>query len=1095
MDRSVTNARCVLAALALCAGTCAPLAIGAVSGLERRVAEGVAGRGAGPFETAGLGVEAVDGVIELAARSVWVWREGETNRLVLEGDVVAMVGGSELRARRAVVWLARDPEVEGAYKMFGVFERLTTPGEVVSVRGARVPVRAVVRLTAPVKLRAGARLDGAPTRDDLVALVEDAEGVYRERVDRVEPEASAALRWAPRALGRSDGDAPARVIPEREATRVRSRAEQLLESYEQQRIVAAPEMTEEEREAAERARISGDVRRGSDGDGADSPRRAAQEAEPVRDPIFRSRGIFSIAIDGKVVVQGARDGYPGTITADGGITLQYQDAARGQTIDLRAERGVVYLKDGEDSARAPAQLSADEIDGIYLEGGVLAASDDWSVRSPRVYIDLQRDKMLMLDAVFWTVDQRTSMPLYLRADAVRQTALGEFEAEKARIATSSFYAPDLSVGVRDLRVSIREERRSGSGGGGVGVVRDGENDVALIGGGSSDPVRRVFVEGRNVTLNIGPVPVLWAPRLSADDDPIPLRDVRVDDSNRTGAAVRTRWDLFSLLGVDPIEGTDFDLQLDYYGERGPAFGVDGDWRTEQHTGSLFSYLLPSDNGTDVTASGRKIERDDETRGILSFEDIWRVQGPWTVALKGNYISDPALISAFFEERGRETTDFDSFVRLERTGDWTQFSLELSGSPNDFLAAEHRLQSPGYAVDKIPEARFVTMTRDLFEDEYPGLLTYQSESRIGAMRLRLSEVTASEYGFTTLGSAMRAFGTDQFTSLSTVQRGLGLDEGAVARFDTRHELRASLDVGDLRITPFVVGRMTAYDTGFPSFNAAQTDEVRWWGGAGVTISTTLTKINNDAQSRLFDINRIRHIVEPSITFFGADSGFAVGDVPIFDDDVEGLLRGQMIVAAVDQTWQTKRGGVGRWRDADLFKLRTELGWSDARAGMSPIPDYSDLRPELSLPGDYFGSEAVFTPTDSLAFSGSMVYDFDQEMTVRSSVGALVEHRPGFTSSIEYRDIAAINATYLAGSTRYEMSEKYTLRTSMSYNFNVGDFQNFNALVERRFQTGTFGVQVTYNNIREETRIGFFYRLSGTSGRAGGRFGGDGSFEAR
>lgn len=1073
MDRPVTNARCVLAALLVCAGSCAPVAVGALSGLE------------GPFETAELGVAPIEGVIELSAQSAWVWREGGTNRIVLDRDVVAMIGGSELKAKRAVLWLAKDGGVEGAYRVFGVFERLSTPGDVIAVRGERVPMRAVVKLTDPVKLRVGARIDGAPERKDLVELLENAERVYRERVDGEVPEAPKELRWAPKALGASGGDVRDRVIPEREATRVRSRAEQLLESYEQQRIVAAPEMTDEEREAAERARISGDVRTGSEGDDRRGAPRAVDSGEPeVRDPIFRARGIFSVAIDGKVVAQGARDGYPGTITADGGITLQYLDAARGQTIDLRAERGVVYLKEGEDSARAPAQLNADEIDGIYLEGGVLAASDDWSVRSPRVYIDLARDKMLMLDAVFWTVDQRTSMPLYLRADAVRQTALGEFEAEKARIATSSFYEPDLSVGVRDLKVSIREERGSGSGGAGAGTG-DG---VSGVGGGSSDPVRRVLVEGKNVTLNIGSVPVLWAPKLSADDDPVPLRDIRIGDSNRTGLAVRTRWDLFSLFGIDPIEGMDFDLQVDYYGERGPAFGVNGEWDTAQHSGSLFSYLVPSDNGTDVTSSGREIERDDETRGILSFEDIWRVQGPWTVALKGNYISDEAFIPAFFEERGWETTDFDSFVRLERTGDWTQFSLELSGSPNDFLAAEHQLQAPGYGVDKIPEARFVTMTRDLFEDEFPGLLTYQSESRIGAMRLRLSEVTPAEYGFTTLASATRAFGTDQFTSLSATQRALGLDEGAVARFDTRHELRASLDVGDIHITPFVVGRMTAYDTTFPSFNAAQTDDVRWWGGAGVTISTTLTKIDNGAQSRLLDINRIRHIVEPSITFFGADSGFAAGDVPIFDDDVEGLIRGQMIVAAVDQTWQTKRGGVGRWRDADLLKVRTELGWSDARAGMSAIPDFSDLRPELSLPGDYFGAEAVFTPTDSLAFSGSMVYDFDQDMTVRSSVGALVEHRPGFSSSIEYRDIAAIDATYLAGASRYIMSEKYTLGASASYNFDEADFQNFNATVERRFQTGTFGVQVTYNNIREETSLGFFYRLTGTSGGAGGRFGG-------
>ena len=137
--------------------------------------------------------------------------------------------------------------------------------------------------------------------------------------------------------------------------------------------------------------------------------------------------------------------------------------------------------------------------------------------------------------------------------------------------------------------------------------------------------------------------------------------------------------------------------------------------------------------------------------------------------KGTYISDEAFIPAFDEQRGRETVDFDSMLRLERTGERTQFALELSGSPNDFFGAEHLLQSPGYAVDKIPEASFVSVTHDPFEETMPGIFNYQFEASVGAMRLRFSEPTAAEYGFDTVGLAMGAFGTAPGVSLADTQR--------------------------------------------------------------------------------------------------------------------------------------------------------------------------------------------------------------------------------------------------------------------------------------------------------------------------------------
>jgi len=1089
-----TTAKALLLGLAVCAGsTHAPAAAFNTQHLQTPQPD--------PFDQIDLGVQTIQGILTLQAESGWLWQQGETNRIVLDRDVQVVIGGSTLNARRANIWLS--PKTDNTYQIFAIFEHLTSSDG--SFSGNRVPVRAVVKLDQPIKLTLGARLDTQPTRKDLTEFMDRSRALYQRRltpqsIPNQSASAQSSLRWAPKELPtQTESTDTQRTLPTPTITRGVSRVDQVLAATKGQDLIAQLKKEHQQRTATKSSTKS-------------STTASAPSTTTPKEPetIFKATGIFSIAIDGKVTLQGAQQSpdtpRPPTITATGGITLQYQDPASRQTMDLKAQRAVIFLNDDSDAPTAPSQLNASQIQGIYLEGGVFAGNADWSVRSPKIYIDLVNDKMLMLDAVFWTVDQKTNMPLYLRADSVRQTSQGEFVANKARVSNSAFYEPDLSIGLSTLKVSIRDEKPTRPGLLGlVGTVRDtltsnddltddplgtyqfAQEPQSTINPGS-DLVRRVFVEGENITLRLGSLPIFWLPNVKGSVDAFPLKEVQIGDTNRTGLSIRTRWDAFSLFGVDPIPNVKASVQLDYYGERGYAFGLSSSWNTPQHQGNLYSYLLPNDNGTDVTTAGRDIERTGEVRGRISFDDIWTLDQYWTIVTKANYISDEAFVPAFERRTGREEVDFDSLLRLERTGDRSQFAVEFSGNPNDFFAAEHLLQSPGYAVDKYPEASFVSVANDLLAETFPGIFQYQYEASIGAMRLRFSEVTAAEYGFDLASLSNAAFGTVPGVSLADTQRALGLNEDTIARFDTRHEITARFDAGPIAINPFVVGRITAYDTSFDTFSPSQTDDIRYWGAAGMTLSTTLTKVNDDASSDFFDIHRVRHIVEPSVTFWQADSGFAIGDTPVFDDDVESLIRGTMIRAAVDQTWTTKRGGAGRWRDADILKLNTEYVWSSDRAGTSIIPNYYAARPELSNPGTYLGSDIIFSPTDVLAFSGSLVFDLDQDQAARTSAGVLVEHRPGMTSSLEYRDIRALDATFLTARTRYILTEKYTIATSANYNFDQGDFQNFFARIERQFQIGTLGISLNYNNIRAETSIGIVFRPFGTSG-AGLGAGGD------
>ncbi len=994
--------------IAALAGSC--LAMGAQAWAANSIKSGSASRqpdaAERTFDQIDFPIEAVAGQIMLSAQAGWVWKEGQTHRIVLDRDVDVVLGDHRFLAASANLWLrklASDPDRQATrYQVYAIFTDMRSADGTITMKAQQLPVRGVIEIDEPLTMTLDARFDDRPDPKSRVgAFLGKTNALYAQRV-LGEPapasEPQAVRPWTP------------------------------------DWVPPQPETLGEEQSAS----------------------LADARGEP-RGPIFHPSGVFSVSIGGRIVIDGASSGTGSVITADGGVMIQYQDHANQRRIDFKAQRVVIYTA-GNEPITGVSELGTNQIEGIYLEGGVFAGDDQWSIRSPRMYLDVKNNKALMLDAVFWTTDQKTAMPLYVRAQSIRQTAQREFAAKKAKISNTAFFEPDLTIGVSDIKVTLNEPRDPQAG----------------------DSRPNVTVEGKNVTLNAGTIPVLWLPGFKVDPSSFPLKQFTVEDTNRSGTAIKTRWNAFSLLQLEAPPGIKVDLNLDYYADRGFGIGVVSDWMTREHRGGVFSYLLFDDNGTDIPASGRRIPRNGETRGIFTLSDIWEFTNAWTMITELSYISDAAFVSSLFDQRGRATEDFRNRLQLERLSDDTYFALELSTTANDFIVPEHLLQSPGYQVNKLPEARFVSLGKDLLPDFEPGLLTYSFEARAGMLRLAFSEVAASAYGFDTNSLADDAFGTGATDSLGDVFRAMGLDESAVARVDMRHELAARFDLGPIRVVPFVVGRATAYDSSFDAFSPGQSDEIRFWGSGGVTLSTTISKINNNAQSRFFDIHRLRHVIEPSITLWGSDSNFDTNDVPIFDDDVEGLLTGTSLRAAIDQTWQTKRGGIGRWRDVDVLKLRTEYVATSDRAGKSVIPEYFSSRPELSNPGDYFGASAIWKPTEVLAFAGEIIYDLDLDQTARASVGAIIEHRPGFTTSVEYREIQALDATFASLRARYRLSDKYALNTGLNYNFDLNDFQTFNAQILRRFQIGTLGAIIRYNNIRGETSFGFVFRPSGSRG---------------
>lgn len=1019
-----------------------------------------------------LPIPTVAGPIHFRASRVSVWSEAapsdgaSTRRLVLDGSVRVTLGDAVFESSRAFVWMQNLRSIGsagGEYQVFVVFEDVGSSAAAAgpNIAARWLPVQGVIQTTDRPEMQADLVLQGRPAADTglqqaeielanhlrrhlgLVELAGGRTGDEDPRIWQPMPapwvgtpayaaspgdSRSPAIQAAPRGTPGDPGASPAAVVPSGDPA-------------------AAPAGTPAETPDRPDQRVPAE-RLIADTDAAAAAERIAQTIralppaprEPARPPV---QGLVTLDT-GDVVVQAGTE--ETLLIATGGVVIQSTDAITGRTMLLKAERAVIFHDPG--SIEDVARLDREKFRGVYLEGAVMATNGQYTLRGQSVYYDLRADRAIVLDAVFNTYDERLRMPLYIRADAIRQEAKDEFTAEHPRLAASAFRRPLLTLGAS----SVTLRRMPGT---------DGQT--------------RNVVDAENIALRAGALPFFYWPVFEGEPERFPLRGITVQSPGGSDGALRTTWDLLSLSGIDgPRDlGAQLEANLlaDWYFERGLAGGVDASWATDRGEGSLLAYGILDDQGEDRTHSGTKLGHDGDNRGLILAEHRYRFSEHWTLIGELAYIGDETFIDAFFDSDGETRREFATGLTAQRLESNTAVTIQGRGSLNDFSANEYILAGPGYTTEKLPEFRYVRLSDDLFSS-HPGLLSYSTDSRGGYLRNNFTDPTAAELGFTRVGRSQAAFGIDPDQSIAERLRSEGYIEQGVWRADTRHELSSKLALGPVNVNPFAVGRATIYDNDFDEFSPEENDELRLWGAVGVTASTSIQRVYNDAESRLFDVHRLRHIIEPTATVYHAASTVDSADLPIYDDDVEGLAEGTTARIGISQTLQTDRGDFGRSRSVDFLVVDLELIWNDDERDIeSLIPRYYDPRPELSSPGTFGRLDALWQATESLGLTTEWIYSFDSNQPARTSAGYIIRHTPQLTSSGELRFLNPQNVTYADFAAQYALTDKYSFSGTVSFDVDEGDFRRARLGLRREFPGFFVRVDFVYDNVQDETSFGF------------------------
>ena len=727
------------------------------------------------------------------------------------------------------------------------------------------------------------------------------------------------------------------------------------------------------------------------------------------------------------------------ITLTGSFVLEYIASPRGQDfsqITLTAQRAVIFADPGLTQAVGSGRIGAESIRGIYLEGDVLASADDgdYTARAPRMYYDFRTGQAVMVDAILRTYLRQSTLPVYARAAELRQIASNQWSARNVVVSTSEFFTPHFAIGAERMTITRRPT--------------------------FADPTEKeTYLESENNTLRAGGVPFFWWPGFKGTLRDVPLRSVTVGSRTNDGVRIETSSDLLALLGAAPVEGLELRLGLDYFSKRGVGVGLTADYDRPEASGALDLYGV-DDDGEDRTTSGIELDQD-AFRGAALWEHTASLPLNWDFQVQASSISDEAFIDAWRPDDFRERREYETSVYLRNQSGHSAFTLLSQYELNDFISNDYLLASRGYQVDKLPEVAFRSYGNPWFD----GAVTYSNEFRVSRMRFVFEKHSENDLGIR--DGAFPGIGPD--TPVEDLLRMQGLSTRFITRYDTRHEWAIPLTSGALNVTPFLVARATGYDDEFEEFTS-DTDKLRLFGAAGVRVSAMYQRVNNSVEDRVFDLHRLRHIVEPSITLWYGYSDVSEQDLPEYDVEVESLGAAAVIRAGVRNTWQTQRGGPGRWRSVDVLMIDTGVVFDTSDANReSPAAQFFDYRPEYSQFGDHIYGSFAWLLSDSLSISGTGTYDLEDNLLARGSIGSELRHSPLLSSHVEYRFLEFSESELLGFGFSYLLTPKYSIAVTPEWDFNEDDFRAVTGRLRRAFPDFTFTTVVRYDQIQDETTV--------------------------
>jgi len=389
------------------------------------------------------------------------------------------------------------------------------------------------------------------------------------------------------------------------------------------------------------------------------------------------------------------------------------------------------------------------------------------------------------------------------------------------------------------------------------------------------------------------------------------------------------------------DALDGNFHLDYRERRGLGAGPDLNLHLGRWGEATFKYYYLHDDDASYSISSNSFSNvspipENRQRVYFAYQAT-----PFTnlnVKALVNYQTDPFVLHDFFEGEYHENPQPNTFTEVDKYG--RNWSLDAETTP--------RLNNFFDQVERLPDVKLTGFRQQIFNTP----VYYQSESSLGYYRQVFTATNESLFGASNTPPNYSA-----------------------ARADTFHQVLLPWTFFNwLNLTPQAGGRLTYYsDEGGPGGTNGET--YRTVFNTGIGASFKASQLWAGATNSLFQIDGLRHIIEPSVNYvFVPNPGTPPSQLPQFDsalpsllilpinypdyNDIDSIDSENVVRFGLRNTLQTKRAG----QLDNLLDWNLMLDWR-----LKPDPGqetFNDLYSELT-----------FKPRSWLTLESQLRYDIN------------------------------------------------------------------------------------------------------------------------
>lgn len=345
------------------------------------------------------------------------------------------------------------------------------------------------------------------------------------------------------------------------------------------------------------------------------------------------------------------------------------------------------------------------------------------------------------------------------------------------------------------------------------------------------------IVARNAVLYVEGVPVFYFPYYTRNLGP------HANNFNFV-PGYRSSWGPFLMSSYNFYLSDELDgnVHVDYRGKRGFGEGPNLNYHLGRWgDGSLKYYYMydtdPGESGDPNTPNNR--QRVDFSYQAMPFTNF-------TVKSMVRYQSDTNIVREFFDGEYFQNPQPSTFFDFNKF--WQNWSADAYIQPrlNNFLDT----------IERLPEVRLTGDRQQLFDTP----VYYESQSSAGYYEHLFGQTNS-----VALGPSYSATRVDSYHQLLIPQTAFGF----------------------LNVVPHVGGRYTYYsDASGPGATTGQVN--RWVFDTGVDTSVQASKVWPEAMNKTFEIDGLRHIIEPSVGYmFASPTSWGTNVIPQFDYQLPSL----------------------------------------------------------------------------------------------------------------------------------------------------------------------------------------------------------------